>query len=517
MTSSKLGVNLGYYAYWGGSRPFMNLIYGTDMQANDGMGHTLSYPNLDVDAQGWVKSLPAGYQISRGLSVPAAGGDIICRYQGNGVFGVHGPVSNVTTGAGYIRFTINPTYPNPQWTNLQYTVDPTNYVRNLDCREASAPTTDEFAPEFLNSVKGFGVLRFVKWTPSVEANTKNITWATRNKKGDADYTNNDGVPIEVMVDLANQTNADPWFTIPWNADNDYITRMATYVRDNLAPGRRAYVEVSNEVWNYGYPVATQAHDEAIAEGLVSAEDPTKAGSNGERYAEKTKQVMTIWSNVFSGQMSRVVRVMATQNVQPYWSDLLLKYMDTYKVVDALATAPYFGYDYKGTETADQIFAALTTTMADAMNYAVQNKAVAQKYGIRYVSYEGGQSLDFPNNPTLLKQMQQDPRMGTMYNTYLSGWQSQIGDLMTLFDLEGGSWGLVYYDGQPSTETPKMNTVKAILGLSTTTASVGGTTTTTQVCADGSVIPLTSTCPTSSPTPVNGKRNGYGKGGKTGVA
>src|SRR3546814_10140296 len=70
-----------------------------------------------------------------------------------------------------------------------------------------------------------------------------------------------------MVGLANALGTDAWFTVPWNADEDYVRRFATYVRDNLAPGRKAYVEVANEVWNWGFRVISQARDEGRAEGL----------------------------------------------------------------------------------------------------------------------------------------------------------------------------------------------------------------------------------------------------------
>lgn len=510
-TAFKLGSNVNTINWWDGSRPFANMIYGTgwSMQNTNPWSGAMDVPAADLDANGWVKSVPAGYRVMRGLSVPLTGGDFICRFQGNGTISVTGPVSNVTTGAGFTAFTITSTYPNPQSVGLTYYVDPTNYIRNIDCREASASTTDLLAPEFVSAMSGFKVIRFMKWQPATEGNYA-VTWATRNKPGDADYTKNDGVPVEVMVATANQLNADPWFTIPWNADDDYITRFATYVRDNLAPGRQAYVEVSNEVWNPGYAVWVQAKNEAIAEGLKSAEDgvtPVTNGS-GERYAEKTRQVMAIWSTVFAGQMSRTVRVFSWQHVNPYWSNLLLKYQNAYQSVDALATAPYPGWDITSSMTEDQIMTALPSKVTDQVNFGVQQKTIAQNLGLRYVTYEGGQSVVLPNDLTLEAQVQKDPRMGTIYQQFLTAWQSQIGDTLTLFALTGpisqyGSWGMSEYDGQPLTQTPKMQAVKAFMGLS---ASTSTTTTTTQVCPDGSVIPLTSTCPTTT------KRKSAGKGG-----
>jgi hypothetical protein len=509
-TAFKLGANVNTINWWDGSRPFANMIYGTSwsMQNTNPWGGAEDVPAADLDANGWVTSVPAGYRVMRGLSVPVNGGDFICRFQGNGTISVTGPVSNVTTGAGFTKFTIAATYPNPQSVGLTYFVDPTNYIRNIDCREASAPTTDLLAPEFVSSMSGFKVIRFMKWQPATEGNYP-VSWATRNKPGDADYTKSDGVPVEVMVATANQLNADPWFTIPWNADDDYITRFATYVRDNLAPGHQAYVEVSNEVWNPGYAVWVQAKNEAIAEGLKSAEDgvtPVTNGS-GERYAEKTQHVMQVWSAVFAGQMNRTVRVFAWQHVNPYWANLLLKYQNTYQYVDALATAPYWGHEAPtwtvGLSLDTIMSTSLPALITDSLNFATQQKTVAQTYGLRYVSYEAGQHIVLPDNPTLELQIERDPRMYGLYKQFISGWQSQISDTLTMFALTGpvtkyGAWGVSEYAGQPLTQTPKKQAIADFLTTSTTTPTTAPT---TQVCPDGSVISLTSTCPTTTPTPT----------------
>jgi hypothetical protein len=520
-TNPNLGVNVNTIDLWQNARPFMNLIYGTppQMQNTAPYGNGEDIPASDLDANGWVKQVPAGYRVLRGLSVPAAGGDFVCRYQGNATLSItKGPVSNVSSSAGLLKFTVAPTNP-ADWNDvtLAYNVDPTNYLKNLDCREASASTTANIAPEYLAAVKGFGLIRFMKWQPATEGNWP-VTWATRNKPGDGDFYKNDGVPVEYIVDAANQANADAFVTVPWNADNDYITRFATYVRDNLAAGHKVYVELSNEVWNGGYPVYAQACNEAKSEGLLASDGSGQPGCAGERYAEKTQQVMTIWSNVFAGQTSRLVRVFAWQHVNPYWSDKLLAYKDTYKYVDALATAPYFGHDAP-TWTAGQSIDSIMNTLlpakvTEAVNFGVQQKTIAQKYGLQYVTYEAGQHVVLPSNLTLLTQIERDSRMSNIYNQFISGWQSQVGTELTLFALNGpisqyGAWGMVEYVGQSGSAAPKMSAVNSFLGISTSTS----TTPTTQVCPDGSVIPLTSTCPAPT-TSTGGSTSGGTTGGTT---
>jgi hypothetical protein len=120
-------------------------------------------------------------------------------------------------------------------------------------------------------------------------------------------------------------------------------------------------------------------------------------------------------------------------------------------------------------------------------------------------------------------------MGDAYKTYISQWQTQVGDLLNLFVLTGpvnqfGAWGMWDYAGEPLSATPKMQAVQQFLGISTTTATtdptpVTGPTTTTITCPDGTVIDSTSTCPTTSTGSTSGststspgKRTGSTKGG-----
>lgn len=121
-----------------------------------------------------------------------------------------------------------------------------------------------------------------------------------------------GMPIETLVDLANTLgpSVTPYFNIPHNADDTYVTNWATYVRDHLNPAIRFCVEVSNEVWN---PVA----------GFIQTQNYTNKGAikwgqsqifNTETmyqyYGYRFRRVMIGIGAVFAGQMSRVNRVFA---------------------------------------------------------------------------------------------------------------------------------------------------------------------------------------------------------------
>jgi hypothetical protein len=474
----------------------------------DTTGAYTEVPPASVDSNGWVKSVPAGYQVIRRLSAPLVGGNFVCAYQGTGTLNISGgSVSNVTTTAGETRFTVATTYPSPQAATLSYAVNTSNYIRNIDCREDKAPNSEVLAPEFVSTLSTFKTVRFMKWQTATEGNWP-VSWASRNKPGDGDYTRNDGVPIEILVQAANQAGADLWVTIPWNAEDDYITRFAKYVRDNLTAGHKVYVEVSNEVWNGSSPVASQATNEAKSEGLPSATG-SGTGGNLERYAEKTKQVMAIWSAVFARQTARLVRVASFQHVSPYFSEHLLNYENFHASLDAVATAPYFGYEVTDRMSLDQIMGALPNDVTTAVDFGIQQKTIAQKFGLRYITYEAGQSVVLPNNTTLEREVERDQRMYDIYRQFLTRWQMQIGDSINLFALDGqigryGGWGLAEYVGQPITQTPKLRAVQEFLGRKPVRTSPPVVYSPTQVCRGNITLPIGHQCPSHQPPQRNKK-------------
>ena len=465
-----LGINVSPFGAYEGTGPFMNLIYGSSWQMqNSPHGGFADMALASLDANGWVRSLPRNSRVMRALAVPFGTGKFVCRYKGGGLIDVSGSaVSAVSKWVGQTQFTLTNSPDQPRFANLTYSVDPVNYIRDIDCRAANASPTEAFTPEFVSALSGFSTVRVMKWQSATEANLP-VTWAKRNKPGDADYLKNDGVPVELLVEAANRADADLWVTVPWNADDEYVRNFAATVRDKLAPGHQVYVEVSNEVWNGGYAVGRQAAAEAKAEGLPPASGSGTPGSL-ERYAEKTKQVMAIWSRVFAGQQRRLVRVASFQHVAPYFSELLLKYMDLHQSIDALATAPYFGFEITDTMSLDQIMAALPAQLAAALKQGVQQKAIAEKYGLRYVTYEAGQTVVLPKNVQLEQQVERDPRMYDIYRQFMLSWRSQLGDQLNLFTLSGqigqyGGWGLVEYLGQPEAQAPKMRAVQDFLRAS----------------------------------------------------
>jgi hypothetical protein len=330
---------------------------------------------------------------------------------------------------------------------------PSDPVRSLDCRESGASTTALFSPEFLESLRPFGVIRFLDWQKTNL--NKGGKWALRTQPTSFTHGAEEGVAIEHMIALARELNADPWFMMPWNADEEYIRNFARLVRDTLPADRKVYVELSNEVWNWGFPVANQAKEEGLAAGFSTQ----IFYANLMRYSEKSAWMLKIWTEVFANQAGRLVRVVSTQHANVEAAKTVLAFRDTATVVDALATAPYFGHDQKPTNTLDQAFLSLVASVDSNIQYSLRNKEVAAQYGKRHITYEAGQHVVTPEDPEFTARINRDPRMADLYTRYIKAWREQQGDLMTLFNSTGpsgtfGAWGLREYSGQPLAETPK---------------------------------------------------------------
>src|SRR5262249_17468407 len=109
------------------------------------------------------------------------------------------------------------------------------------------------------------------------------------------------------------------------------------VRDRLNPELKAYVEYSNEVWNYSFG---QSHHAATEGKRLALGEP----ENLRYYSQRSVEIFRIWEEEFkSASRARQVRVLSAQFANPWTSEQILTWKDSYKHADALAVAPYFGH------------------------------------------------------------------------------------------------------------------------------------------------------------------------------
>lgn len=316
-----------------------------------------------------------------------------------------------------------------------------------------------------------------------------------------------GAPLEVIVELMNQLKADPWFTIPHSANDDYVKRFADYVHRELHSDAKVYLEYSNETWNGIFWAAEYARIRGLALNL----DPRNNAFSAAYYfhTHRAIEIFKLWEKEF-GSSERFVRLLGskTNDTQTYNSagkaqyisfmtrNMLerLKERNELGYIDGVAIGPYFS----GCQTRAHIQCADTTKVPKLLSkvsnvddvfdiidntndpYALpelmlwidgQSKLV-KSYGKQLYAYEGGQHITVEHTVVtdpverdrlqgIFHAAQRDPRMKQRYITLLQAWDDATGgsNPFVLYTIaqgfhDYGTFGLLEHLNQARSDAPK---------------------------------------------------------------
>jgi len=178
--------------------------------------------------------------------------------------------------------------------------------------------SEPFQPVFLERWRGFNTFRFMDWQRTNGSQQRD--WAGRPRVADCNWTEK-GIPVEVMVALANRLKINPWFCLPHEASDEYVQQFARLVKLRLDPTLKVYVEYSNEVWNSMFLQHKYAEAKAKELGLGPKERPWEGAAMF--HSRRSVEIFRIWEQVFGGK-ERLVRVIAWQAAGgDYWSDKMV--------------------------------------------------------------------------------------------------------------------------------------------------------------------------------------------------
>ncbi|MGL5083807.1 MAG: cellulose-binding protein [Microcoleaceae cyanobacterium] len=483
-----MGTNLAGIAEWSTQYPFTDYFKSSRDWITHGQDtwDTDEANKLSLDENGWVKSLDGGDFVSVGAALPNddQGRRFVVLYDGEGdlEYSLGAEEDEAASQPGRDVFYAKP----EQNLNLRIIeTDPNqtgDYIRNIRVIPEEYEAIYEsqiFNPDFLDSLEGYETLRFMDWMKTNGSEQRE--WSDRVEPEDSNYVG-EGVPVEVMVELANETGIDPWFTIPHQATDDYVRNFAEYVKENLDPDLDVYVEYSNEVWNYQFDQANYVLDQGKQEFPDLKNDGQKA-----RYwfGQRTSEITQTWDQVFGTDNDRVIGVLGAQAANSGTALKSLEYLESTGLshedlgIDAIAIAPYFSLPLNNSSNVDAIIdwteqgmtAALDNLFQEVIaggvlpnGYAggsIQESAariskyvdIAEQEDLDLIAYEGGQHLSprngMENNPAIVDLFiaaNRDPRMGAAYSEYFEVWDELTGDgVFAHFNDVGnytkwGSWG-----------------------------------------------------------------------------
>jgi len=219
------------------------------------------------------------------------------------------------------------------------------------------------------------------------------------------------MPYELIVEMANETRSDLWINIPHTASDQFIREAAEYVKAHLDPDLRIMVEFSNEYWTtifdqYQYFVdGGQAAfgDVKFAAGQFYG---TRAANMADIFAEvygedpQLRPVLTVDSGMFAtGEAERMLRAPAavadggtapvTHGFDVIATDGYLSWWAPDPAMAALIrdwmTDTDGGFGRARDFLLDQLYGELLPNWE-------KGRALADKYGLDFMVYEGGALL-----------------------------------------------------------------------------------------------------------------------------
>lgn len=521
--SPSVGINLANINDFNGQGAFLDLMrtarsWGSiddSNQRNNGDQDGI----LSFDENGWVTSIDAPDVIAYytpimtdidGFGTPFEAGRYVVRYEGEGTLGIDASFGSGSSGEivvvenepGRMVFDYTPGEGNVRLLVADLSDDPSDYVRNIEVVwETYEPLLDQgevFAPAFLDSLSGFNSIRFMNW---MNINEESANWGAEGapfRAPDVDdllsadhfsfsrpalQNGVEGISVELMVELANKTGTDPWFTIPFGATNAYIEAFGTHVRDNLDPELKAYFEYGNEVWNWGFASTYQAFE--LGQQLFGED----TWNPGQQYyavdsARMSHVLQTLWGQDPDDQLITVLSkqtrdssalldlMMQTPDFVALGNDVPEQFADIAGLspdqvgFDALGITSYFHTDLSDNRDeimamvandTDEEWAAVIDRMINGedglMQRAAQDWAAiaedARAYGLQLVGYEGNQHVgpagNDPDYQAFLNALFERPEMAGLLNAMLETWQSVGGGQLEVFQDVGisaaGRWGL----------------------------------------------------------------------------
>lgn len=334
-------------------------------------------------------------------------------------------------------------------------------------------------PLFVERLRGFDFIRTAFMFP--HGRNEPMSWEDRPRLNDVRWTHSKkGVPIEVMVDLANELQTDLWVTVPHSADSSYKLGMFELIHQNLDTNLKLYVEHSNEFWN----TAQVSGQWYIGRASDAPEYCTTASQClYEAYAHDALDSFEKLDRVFSSpeDQGRIRKVVGAHLMNSWISDQVLSAIERLsgepasEAVDILSPSSYFGVgpaDVDEDPSVEELAQLARDSMLERVGRMQSQVAVAEDFGLKILSYEGGQHIaDIVGTNAAfglaVAEINRSPVMEELYDEWIQKLYN-LSETWTGFaqytycsftDVRGLAFGMLEYQDQSPDDAPKLRALR----------------------------------------------------------
>jgi hypothetical protein len=347
--------------------------------------------------------------------------------------------------------------------------DPANPVNNLHLwLPGMADLKPTWHPGMVQDLKKFGTIRFMDMMRTNRSPQQ--SWKDRAVEQDLFECKRPkiGIPIEWLIDLCNQTQSNPWFCMPHQADDEYVRSFAKMVKTRLDPGLKVYVEYSNEMFNRSFSQFQYACEQGKALNLLKpGESDAIAGARF--HGKRTVDMLRIWRDVYGADKNRVIGVITfIVGNDNKLGEVRASLEDYAKEIDAFATAMYPGVGIgkmlkKPIQecTPDDLFEILFEDQKKRICGTVlkRGRELADEFKKPLLGYEGGQHLSFFGGKVdekdtaaftaLFDQCQASSRMEKFYIQMMNDWHEATDGVYLYYKWYGDVTGGYPFGMKPS--------------------------------------------------------------------
>lgn len=253
-----LGLNSTWVNYWAHSTPFANLLYQGIWERTQQDPNVLTYDRGTYTLSDKTQNTRIVLS-SDGSKLPAGTYTILNPDGLQVYFGDYGvPSVEQYSTATVIEYEHTPA---EGAVCLHVRGDLTNTNGNLAViipgHLASWNAGNVWNQAFLDFYSGLKIKVFRTMDMTIASGNFETDWVDRSMPTSVKIGNafsdggNNIVPWEFIFDLAGRLQMDPWICIPHRATQDYVDQLATLIHNSLPAGRKVWLELSNEVWNWG--------------------------------------------------------------------------------------------------------------------------------------------------------------------------------------------------------------------------------------------------------------------------
>ena len=262
--NANLGINLGGLSYWSTQHLFKDYFKQSSQWIpqyypgyfNGSIAYTWNTSEyFPTQSNGYPASLYANQSVAKlllrdiNLHYPSINqtNDYVLLYDGDGVMQLGFDAASYEYSAGRIRFRVTPSTvrDNGVYVRLIQT-NPANPVKNIRVvlsRDEYNFEKDLLSGNFMTFMGQFSTIRFMDLLGTNGSPVQEWNQTTRADQDTQAMPS--GISIELLAKIIRRTGRNAWINIPHLASNDYVTKLAQYLKANISSNRLIYIEYSN--------------------------------------------------------------------------------------------------------------------------------------------------------------------------------------------------------------------------------------------------------------------------------